>query len=469
MSIRYLTIKELKSLLEKKEISISEIINYTKENFKNFDKEINSSIEIFDEIENISDEYKNEILYGIPCLIKDVISQKNRNLTCSSKILQGYKSTYDATVVSRLKKNGSILMGRANCDEFAMGSSNETSFYGPVKNPHDLTKVAGGSSGGSAAAVAAGFVPFSLGSETGGSIRQPASFCGIVGLKPTYGSVSRFGLVAYASSLDQIGIFSRNVYDNALVYSSISGKDPRDSSSKANYEKKNFFNNLDSSNPKDKKIGVINNAMNAEGINPKIKSLLEDVLKKYEKAGAIIEYIDLPTMEYSAAIYIILSRAEAASNLSRFDGVKYGYRSNDYSDLLSMYKNTRYEGFGQTVRKRIILGNYVLSSGYADEYYKKAKEIQSLMKEEYLNALNKYDFLFSPVSPEPAFGLGEMDKNPLAIDLQDYFTAAANLVGIPGLSIPCGFVDNLPVSFQIMGNYFSEELLFQMGHWFEKN
>jgi aspartyl-tRNA(Asn)/glutamyl-tRNA(Gln) amidotransferase subunit A len=467
MSIRFLSIDEISENIKKKELSILEIISQTKELFQKYDKDIFSAIEIFDEVQINKDSDENSKLFGIPCLIKDVICQKDRVSSCGSKILRNFKSPYNATAVERLHMDGAISFGRANCDEFAMGSSTETSFYGKTKNPWNFDCVPGGSSGGSAAAVSAGLVPFSLGTETGGSVRQPASFCNVVGLKPTYGLVSRYGVVAYASSLDQIGIFTRSVYENAQVLSSIAGKDEKDMTTSASFEKYDYCKKLQASSVKGKRIGVIENALNAYGVLPEIKELLKNALNIFEKEGATIEYVDLPTMEYSAAIYIIVSRAEAASNLSRFDGVKYGYRSKNYENLESMYCNTRAEGFGDNVKRRILIGNYVLSAGYADEYYKKAKEIQQLMRDEFENALEKYDVLFSPVSPSTAFNFGEINTNSLAIDLQDYFTCPANLIGVPALAVPCGFVSGLPVGFQIIGKRFSEELLFEIGYSYQ--
>ena len=468
--LHFASISEIKNLLIKKEISIDEIYSETKFLFEQYDKKIFSCLEVFEKnstnIYKLNDEKLP--LFSIPCLVKDNICQSGKITSAASKILSNFISPYDATAIKRLNTSGAFSIGRANCDQFAMGCSGETSYYGSTKNPWDLSMIPGGSSSGSAAAVAAGLVPFSLGSETGGSIRHPASFCGIVGLKPTYGLISRFGLLAYASSTDQIGILTRNIFDNALVLSQIAGYDINDGTSSKVIEKYDYTKNLDNFSCKNKKIGVISNAINAKGLNPEIKKKLEEALKIFENLGAIINYIELPTMEYSAAIYFVISRAEAASNLSRYDGVKYGYRSSEYSDLNSMYSNTRHDGFKDVVRRRIILGNYVLSAGYADQYYIKAKEVLNQMKYETMQVLSENDILFGPVTSEPGFKLNDIINNPLALDLQDYFTAIANLIGIPGLSLPCGFVNNLPVGFQIMGNKFQEELLFQFGNEYQK-
>jgi aspartyl-tRNA(Asn)/glutamyl-tRNA(Gln) amidotransferase subunit A len=469
-SLHFASILDIKKLLEKKQINLDEIYTETKKLFSAYDNKIFSCLEVFEKnktnIVKLND--INVPLFGIPCLIKDNICQKGEVTSAASKILSNFISPYDATAVKKLNQSGAFSIGRANCDQFAMGCSGETSWYGSTKNPWDLTMIPGGSSSGSAAAVAAGLVPFSLGSETGGSIRHPASFCGIVGLKPTYGLVSRFGLLAYASSTDQIGILTRNVFDNALVLSQIAGHDINDGTSTNTINKYDYTKNLEDFSCKGKKIGVISNAINAKGLNPEIKKRLEEALNIFKSLGAIINYIEIPTMEYSAAIYFVISRAEAASNLSRYDGVKYGFRASEFLDLKSMYSNTRHDGFKDVVRRRIILGNYVLSAGYADQYYNKAKEVLNQMKHETFNVLLDNDIIFGPVTSEPGFKLNNIINNPLALDLQDYFTAIANLVGIPGLALPCGFVNGLPVGFQIMGNKFKEELLFQFGHSYQK-
>jgi aspartyl-tRNA(Asn)/glutamyl-tRNA(Gln) amidotransferase subunit A len=465
--IRFLTIDQYKHLINEKTISPSEIIQETKKLFALHNDSLNAAIEIFEEKDITYNSNSHTSLFSIPGIIKDVISQKNKKLTCCSHILENFISPYNATVIERLQLDGALCIGRANCDEFGMGSSNESSFFGPVSNPWNLDCVPGGSSGGSAAAVAAGLVPFALGAETGGSVRQPAALCGIVGLKPTYGIVSRYGVVAYASSVDQVGVFSRTVHDNALVFSSIAGKDNRDGTSTAPFDRYDFTKNINQS-IKGKKIAIVKNAMMAEGIESDVQKKLLDVIEVYKKLGCTIEEIDLSTMQYSAAIYIVISRAEVASNLARYDGIRYGHRAKDYKDLESLYSNTRREGFGASARRRIMIGNYVLSAGYEGQYYEKATRLQNLMRVEFFNALSQYDALFLPTSPGPAFKKGEMAANSLAIDLQDYFTAPANLTGIPGISIPCGFVNDLPIGFQLFTKQFDEETLFQLGHAYQK-
>jgi aspartyl-tRNA(Asn)/glutamyl-tRNA(Gln) amidotransferase subunit A len=466
MSLRFATISDLQDKLKKKEISGKEIIVETKKLFEKHDANYNSAIEIFKDVFNA--DYNEKLsLSCIPYLTKDVICQKDREINCASKILSGFKCSYDATVISKLKKDGAVSIGRANCDEFAMGSTGESSYFGPTGNPWNTRKISGGSSSGSAAAVSAGLVPFSLGSETGNSVRFPASMCNLVGLKPTYGRTSRYGLVAYASSLDQVGIFTRNIQDNAIVLSSLAGNDPKDSTSNNDFKSYNYCKNLKNFNLKDKKIGVIDEMLNAEGVMPEVKKLLADALKVFEKNGAIIEHINLPILKYSAATYFIVSRAEAASNLARYDGVKYGYRTKNYDDLMSMYKNTRQEGFKGIVKERILLGNYVLSAGYNCDFYKNAKIIQNKMKLHLCEALKKCDVLFCPISPKPAFDIGGLDVSSIEFDLLDFFACFANLAGTPGISIPCGFVNNLPIGLQLIGPHFGEELLYQFGYQYQ--
>lgn len=464
-NLAFKSIKDLREKLVKKEISSKELLGLFISRFKKFDKQLNSAIEIFP-TDSIKFENETGALSGIPGLIKDNICQQDRITSASSKILSNYSASYDATVTKRIKNSGAVSIGRANCDEFAMGSSNETSYYGKVYNPWDISRAPGGSSGGSAAAVAAGLVPWSFGSETGGSIRLPAMFCGIVGSKPTYGLVSRYGLLAYGSSLDQVGVFTRTVYDNALVLSQIAGQDKQDSTT-LSVSAQDYTKNLTGKIKPGMTIAVIDNALNAEGMEPEIAQILESALKDLEKLGAKIKRIKLPTMEYGAAVYFMISRAEAASNLSRFDGVKYGYRSKNAETLSDMYSNTREEGFGDVVKLRILIGNYVLSVGHADAFYESARTVQAMMRQEFLEAFKECDLLFAPVAPIPAFKFGAF-KNNLALDLMDYFTCPANLIGIPALSVPCGFTkENLPVGFQLMGPHLSEDLIFQTAHAYE--
>jgi aspartyl-tRNA(Asn)/glutamyl-tRNA(Gln) amidotransferase subunit A len=465
----FITIRQLEEKLAKKEITREEILEFYLRRFETFDKDLGSALEIFDKksILEKSNSAGGE-LFGIPGLIKDNICQQDRITSCASKILQNYAATYDATAIARLKEAGALLIGRANMDEFAMGSSTETSAFQKTHNPWDASRVPGGSSGGSAAAVAAGLVPWALGSDTGGSVNQPAALCGIVGLKPTYGLISRYGLVAYASSLDQIGIMTRTVYDNARVLSVIAGKDGKDASMKQ-VEKKDYTKNLDGILPKNLRIGVITNALHAEGIESEIVDAIKQAVKVFENAGATIKPMPLPALDYAAATYFILSRAEAASNLARFDGVRYGLRDKSAQALGNMYAETRHDGFGEEVRMRLLVGNYVLSAGHAGEFYNNAKKVQRLIRQEFMQAFKDVDVLIMPVHPAPAFKFGAFAHNKLQMDLQDYFTCAMNLAGITSMALPCGTSkENLPIGFQIIGPDLSEELLLQVGHAFQQ-
>jgi len=469
-SLEFASIRDIRVFLERKEISVDELLDFYYGRFAKFDKKIGSALELFDK-KSVKDRTRSEtgLLAGIPGLIKDNICIQDRTLTCASKILAGYVAPYNATVIDKLSAQGAFFIGRANMDEFAMGSSTETSAYQKTVNPWNAQRVPGGSSGGSIAAVAAGLIPWALGSETGGSVRQPAALCGIVGSKPTYGLVSRYGLVAYASSIDQIGVATRTVYDNALVLSAIAGTDVKDATTLKNISAVDYTRNLTGKIKPGLKIGVIDNALHADGVDPEVAALLKNALKEFERLGAIVEYVKIPVMDYSAAVYFILSRAEAASNLARFDGVRYGARSADAHTLSDVYELSRSEGFGPEVQRRILIGNYVLSVGHADKFYNSARQVQHIMRAEFLKTFKEYDLLFAPVSPAEAFPFGAFANNSLQMDLQDYFTAAANLVGIPAVSIPCGFTSNkLPVGFQLMGPDLSEELIFQTGYAYEQ-
>lgn len=468
-NLAFATIKELTEKIERKEISRQELLDYSLKRFEEHDGQLGSALEIFDKDSILQASSLHGQLAGIPGLIKDTIAQENRRLTCASRILEKFISPYDSTASTRLKHEGALLMGRANCDEFAMGSSTETSAYKKTKNPWDLSRVPGGSSGGSAAAVAAGLVPWSLGSETGGSVRQPAAFCGVVGSKPTYGRISRYGLVAYASSLDQIGIVTRTVYDNAFVMSAIAGHDIYDSTT-LNVPKENYTKNLDQKLPDNFTIGVIENALSAPGIDPEVVTALENAIKDFEKLGVKIKRISLPTLDYAAAVYFIISRAEAASNLARFDGVRYGLRDEKAKTLESMYSNTRHDGFGAEVKTRIMVGNYVLSAGYADKFYLNAKKVQQMMRIEFDHAFKEVNLLLLPTHPAPAFKFGAFDVDKLQMDLQDYFTCFANLTGIPGISLPCGISSaGLPIGFQLVGPHLGEQSMFHAAHIYEQN
>lgn len=465
MNISFATIKELREQLTSKKLSHKELIELTLQRSASVNKKINAALELFD-ADSISAQAKSGgILDGIPGILKNNIAHEGRLLTCGSKILEHYRAPYDSTAVTRLKKEGGLIIGRANLDEFAMGSSTENSAFVKTKNPWDVTRVPGGSSGGSAAAVASGMVPWALGSDTGGSVRQPAGLCGIVGLKPTYGLVSRYGLVSYASSLDQIGVFSRTVYDNAIVLSAIAGRDSQDSSSAA-IDKKDYTHHITGKLPEGLKIGVVQNALNAEGMDAEVIQSIQQAIEQFQKLGATIVPITLPALDYSAAAYFIISRAEAASNLGRFDGVRYGMRSKA-DTLVDMYSKTRHDGFGDEVKARILVGNYVLSAGHAAAFYQSAKKVQRLIRREFLDAFKKVDLLIMPTQPAPAFKMGAFDVDKLQMDLQDYFTCPANLAGIPGISIPCGLSNNLPVGLQLFGPHFSEQLLYQAAHAYE--
>ncbi|MFA6597404.1 MAG: Asp-tRNA(Asn)/Glu-tRNA(Gln) amidotransferase subunit GatA [Ignavibacteriaceae bacterium] len=400
-------------------------------------------------------------LAGMVIAVKDVLAIKDKPLTCSSKILENFSSLYTATAVQKLLDEDAIIIGKTNCDEFAMGSSNENSAFGLVKNPVDETRVTGGSSGGSAAAVAANLCDVSLGTDTGGSIRQPAAFCGIYGLKPTYGLVSRFGLTAFASSFDTIGPFAHSIEDIALILEVLSGHDKNDSTS-MNTEKKSYSEILN--NQKQKlKIGIPKEYF-AEGLSLEIKEQIEIAIQKLKELDFSVEEVSLPHTEYSIATYYILTTAEASSNLARFDGARYGYRSKQSSTLAKMYKASRSEGFGSEVKRRIMLGTYVLSSGYYDAYYKKAQQVRRKIKEDFDKVFTQVDVLLTPTTPTTAFKFGEKTTDPIEMYLSDIFTTSANLAGIPGINIPIGKdKNNLPIGLQLLANQFEEEKLLQLG------
>jgi aspartyl-tRNA(Asn)/glutamyl-tRNA(Gln) amidotransferase subunit A len=462
------TIRSLKDRIEKKEITSQEVLNYYVDRFKTYNEKIGAALEVFSSDSIVSSSKKDGSLHGIPGLIKDNIAQQNRGLTCASRILADFTSPYDATASERLKNEGAFLVGRANMDEFAMGSSTETSAFFKTKNPWNLDCVPGGSSGGSAAAVAAGLVPWALGSDTGGSVRQPAAFCGIVGFKPTYGLISRYGLVAYGSSLDQIGIFTHTAYDAAMICSVIAGHDVKDSTTLM-VEKTDYTQSLDGSLPDNLTIGIVDNALHAEGMDSEVVAAIEQAIEQYEAMGVKVKRVSLPTLDYAAAAYFILSRAEAASNLARFDGVRYGMRTKDAENLKQVYEKTRHDGFGDEVKARIMVGNYVLSAGHADQFYDGAQKVQRLIRREFIKAFADVDLLIMPTHPAPAFKFGAYADNKLQMDLQDYFTCAMNLAGNPAISIPCGMSkDGLPIGMQLVGPHLSESLLFQAAHAYQE-
>lgn len=469
-NLAFATITELRTKLDKKEVSVAELTSFFIERFKQHDVHVQSALEVFEK-ESVLAQFndKKTPLAGIPGVLKDNICQEGRLATCASKILHNYTATYDATATARMKEHGALLLGRANMDEFAMGSTTETSAFQITTNPWDTTRVAGGSSGGSAAAVAAGLVPWALGSDTGGSVRQPAAFCGIVGLKPTYGLVSRYGLIAYGSSLDQIGIMTRSVADCAQILSAIAGKDEKDSSS-LQVAAQDYASVLTGKLKPGLRIGVIDNALTSEGMDSEVAAAVEDALRVLEKAGATIKRVALPSLDYVAASYFVISRAEAASNLARFDGVRYGLRDAEATKLRDMYFNTRHDGFGREIKTRIMVGNYVLSAGHAGKFYENAKRVQRLISREFSTMFNDVDLLVMPTNPTPAFKLGAFDLDPLQVELQGYVTCPMNVAGIPAISLPCGMSKTkLPIGFQLIGPHLSEALILQTAHVYEQN
>jgi aspartyl-tRNA(Asn)/glutamyl-tRNA(Gln) amidotransferase subunit A len=465
----FATIQSLREKLQKKELSPQEVVAHYQARIKKYNPQLNAVIEQFDDAKVPDNLDLSAPLAGIPTVIKDNICQKDRVTSAGSKILANYKAPYDATVIERIKEAGSISLGRTNMDEFAMGGSGEFSAYGPTKNPWDLTRVPGGSGSGSAAAVAAGLAPYSLSSETGGSIRQPAAFCNLVGLYPTYGLNSRYGALAFASSTDQIGPKTRTVYDNALVQSVISGNDRRDSTS-TQQPAKDYTKNLNGKLPQSLTIGVIQEAIDTDGLDPQIRKSFVDSIKQLESLGAKIKYLSMPNLKYGIAVYFVISRAEAASNLSRYDGSIYGMRNKEAHELFDMYLRTRQEGFGIEVKRRILVGNYVLSAGHQDAFYKKANQVRALIRAEFQDAFKNVDLLVSPTTSTLPFKLGETLNDPLAMYMTDFYTVPTCVIGTPGLSLPCGFSqEGLPIGFQFLGPALSEELIYQAAYAFEQS
>ncbi|MFH1867449.1 MAG: Asp-tRNA(Asn)/Glu-tRNA(Gln) amidotransferase subunit GatA [Candidatus Omnitrophota bacterium] len=448
---------DIASSLIKRYDSIEDKVN----GFAHFDKQV--LIKRADELDKVD---AKGSLYKIPVVIKDNICVKDELTTCSSKILEGFKPPYDATVVKKLKEAQALLIGKSNMDEFAFGSSCETSCYGPTKNPYDLERIPGGSSGGSAALIACDETVLALGSDTGGSIRQPAALCGVVGFKPTYGRVSRYGLIAFGSSLDQIGPITKDVQDCALLMNVIAGYDPMDSTS-VNIPVPDYTKSL-KKDVKGLRIGLPKEYF-IEGLDSEVRQKLDIAKKVLEGLGAEFKEISLPHTDHAVSVYYIVGCSEASSNLARFDGVQYGLRS-DGDSLIDMYKNTRGEGFGLEARRRIILGTYTLSSGYYDAYYLKAQKVRTLIKKDFERAFKECDILLTPTSPTPAFKLGEKTKEPLKMYLSDIFTIPANLAGIPAVSIPCGYSQqDLPIGMQFIAKPFDEELLIRAAYTYEQN
>jgi len=460
---------ELANLIKKKEVHPKEVLESFYERFSQREEKVKAYItplyeEALKEAERM-DLSEDKPLLGIPVAIKDNINVKGYPTTCASKILQSYISPYDATVIERLRRAGALIVGKTNMDEFAMGSSTEYSAFFKTRNPWDLERVPGGSSGGSAVAVAVRSAPLSLGSDTGGSIRQPASFCGVIGLKPTYGRVSRYGLVAFASSLDQIGPFARKTEDIALIMEVISGHDPRDSTS-SKREVPKFTQEL-GKDIKGLRVGIVKEFME-DGVEEGVKRAFEGFLKDMEKEGAYIEEISLPHVKYAIPCYYIIAPSEASSNLARYDGVRFGYRTEKYQDLIDMYSKTRDEGFGPEVKRRILLGTFALSAGYYDAYYLKAMRVRRLITQDFEKAFERVDLIATPTSPTVAFRFGEKTDDPIAMYLSDVFTVSVNLAGLPGISIPIGMSNNLPVGGQLIGKAFDEASLLRVSYWWEQ-
>ena len=475
MDITELTVRELQEKIKRKELTAYDITKAYADRIKEKETDVQAFVttlidKALDEAKKIDEERENEEkkgdFAGIPIGIKDNICTKGIKTTCSSKMLENFVSPYDATVIEKLNYEKIINLGKLNMDEFAMGGSTEYSYFKKTRNPWDLNKVPGGSSGGSAAAVASNMVPWALGSDTGGSIRQPASFCGVVGLKPTYGLVSRYGLVAFASSLDQIGPITKDVYDSAMLLNIITGYDEKDTTSRE-VEKIDYTKCL-KNDVKGLKIGVPKEFF-GEGINEEVKESLEKAIGIYKELGAEVEEISLDIAKYSLATYYIIACAEASSNLGRFDGIRYGYRAKEFKDLKDLYRKSRSEGFGPEVKRRIILGTYVLSSGYYDAYYKKAQQVRTLVMNEFNKAFQKYDVLLTPTSPTVAFDIGSKSNNPLEMYLADICTVSVNIAGLPGISLPCG-VDksNMPIGMQLIGNKFQEGTILNAAYTFEQ-
>jgi aspartyl-tRNA(Asn)/glutamyl-tRNA(Gln) amidotransferase subunit A len=472
MDLNKLTIKQAHRSLVKREFSAVELTEAVLGQIKRRDRDIHAYLFLAEELalsqakridKKIANKEKIGLLAGLPVAIKDNILVEGVKCTAASKILENYLAPYDATVIKKLKKADAVIIGKTNLDEFAMGSSTENSAFGPTKNPHDLERVPGGTSGGSTAAVASDQCIYSLGSDTGGSIRQPASFCGVIGLKPTYGQVSRYGLIAFASSLDQIGSMTKTAEDAQMVFEVIRGKDEMDStglSPKSSIGKAAF-------KIKDLKIGVPKEYF-IKGIDPKVEKIIKKAISQYEKMGAKVMEVSLPHTEYALAAYYIIMPAEVSANLARYDGIKYGL-SEEATNLLEVYLRTRQKGFGDEVRRRIMLGTYTLSAGYYEAYYLKAQKVRTLIKEGFIKAFEKVDVLMTPTSPTPAFKIGEKIDDPVSMYLSDIYTVSVNLAGLPAVSLPCGKIGKLPIGLQIIGRHFEEEKILKVAQAHEKN
>ena len=469
MELYELTVHELLEKLDNNEISVEDITKSYVDRINDKEKDVQAFVSVLNKeaLEKAKEIKERKTKFaGIPIGIKDNMCIKGTKTTCSSKMLENFVAPYNATVIEKLNEENMIYLGKLNMDEFAMGASTEYSAFKKTRNPWNLNTVPGGSSGGSAAAVAANMVPWALGSDTGGSIRQPSSLCGVVGLKPTYGLVSRYGLVAFASSLDQIGPITKDVTDSAMLLNLITGHDEKDSTS-VNTDKKDYTKAL-KEDVKGLKIGVPKEYF-GEGINEEVRQSVKEAIKKYEEMGAIVEECSLDIADESLAVYYIIACAEASSNLGRFDGIRYGYRTENFTSLKDIYRNSRSEGFGAEVKRRIILGTYVLSSGYYDAYYKKAQKVRSIIIKEFEKLFEKYDVLLTPTSPSVAYELGSKLSNPLEMYLADLCTVTVNIAGLPGISIPCG-VDSkgMPIGMQLIGKHFDEETILRAAYTFEQ-
>ena len=467
------TLVELAKKLRAKEFSATELTKAMLSRVESSQSELNAFVTVTGELALAQAKAADAALAsgkagpltGLPLAHKDIFCTTGVKTSCGSKMLDNFVSPYDATVVEKLNAAGMITLGKTNMDEFAMGSSNETSFYGPVKNPWDLTLVPGGSSGGSAAAVAARIAPIATATDTGGSIRQPASLCGVTGIKPTYGRVSRFGMIAFASSLDQGGLIAQSAEDCALVLEAMAGFDPRDSTS-VDTPVPNYAATLDAPLA-GLKIGLIQEFFE-KGLDANVEKLIRDALAVYQKLGATLVDVKLPALPLSVPTYYVVAPAECSSNLARFDGVRYGYRAQDPKDLMDLYKRSRGEGFGAEVKRRIMVGTYVLSAGYYDAYYLKAQRVRQLINQDFRRAFAQVDVLIGPTAPDVAFPIGAKSSDPIQMYLNDIYTIGANLAGVPALSIPCGFVRDLPVGLQICGPHFAEAKLLNVAHAYQK-
>ena len=467
------TIKQLSSALQNKDFSSEELVSSYLQRCDSHNTDLNCFISLMPETAIAQARSADKIiqngeagpLTGVPLAHKDIFCTNGTKTSCASSMLDNFIAPYDATVVSKLNKAGMVTLGKTNMDEFAMGSTNETSFYGAVKNPWDTDRVPGGSSGGSAAAVAAKLAPVATGTDTGGSIRQPASLCGITGLKPTYGRVSRYGMIAYASSLDQGGPITQTAEDAAIMLNAMAGFDERDSTS-AEQAVEDYTKNLDE-NLDGLKIGLPKQYFDGQ-LDASIESVIQAGVKELEKLGANVKEIELPNSELSIPAYYVIASAECSSNLARFDGVRFGHRCDDPEDLTDLYLRSRAEGFGKEVKRRIITGTYVLSAGYYDAYYLKAQKLRRLIRDDFRKALEDVDVIIGPTAPQAAFKQGEFIDDPVAMYLSDIYTVSVNLAGLPAISIPAGFTDELPVGMQIIGNYFAESRLLNIAHQFQQ-